>query len=478
MTLSFFIVDDDPDYAELLQYQLRKKGAPDIHVFESGEDAVERLDMEPDLILLDVVMPGQGGLETLRQIKEMNAEIPVVMVSAQSVVSVALDAMKLGAYDYVTKGHDDSVKLDSIVDHIAERSRLSREIATLREQLPAAKGLRGIIGESGSMADVFRIIKKTLRGNLTVAIMGESGTGKELVAQAIHYNSDRRREPFVLVNCAAIPHELMESEFFGHEKGSFTGAHARKIGKFEQASGGTIFLDEIGELDLSLQAKLLRVLQSQDLQRVGGNETIKVNVRVLCATNRDIVAMVHEGTFREDLYYRLFQFPVTLPPLRERDQDVLLLAEYFRSAYLKDHADIEDRPLSAEARRYVLRYSWPGNVRQLKNTIERSLLISDTPEIIPADLMLKDAPVLRMSPSPSGGEKGSTVDLNGDSQPTDYIRQAQTPDEIVPLEDLKHIAVEHAYKICDGNINKTASKLGITRSTVYRLMKKFGIEEA
>lgn len=482
MRLRIHIVDDDPAYATIMRYQLRRNNDPEIKVFHTGEDALLHMDEEPDLILLDVVMPGQGGLETLRQMKARKPDIPVVMVSAQSVVSVALEALKLGAYDYITKGHDDTVKLQALVRHISERVALAQEVSSLRAQLPDPKGLRGIVGESAPMARIFKIVQKTLRGNLTVAILGESGTGKELIAQAIHHNSNRRRNPFVVVNCAAIPHELMESEFFGHEKGSFTGAHARKIGKFEQAHQGTIFLDEIGELELSLQAKLLRVLQNQEVQRVGGSETIKVDVRVICATNKDIVKMTRDNEFREDLYYRLFQFPVHLPPLRERDQDVLLLGEHFRKTFLEKHKDLESRGFSAATRRVMLQYTWPGNVRELKNAVERALLISDTPEIMPDDLMLNDAlhavpvtPVLL--PEPQEPIRSEATNPGTSHLPTTRILEAETVEDILPLEEVKKIAVEHAYKLCKGNIERTAVKLGVTRSTIYRLLKKYDIPQ-
>lgn len=466
MALRIFVVDDDPDYIQLIRYQLEKLDNVNVDSFNSGEDALDSMDLDPDLVLLDVVMPGRGGLETLRSIKENRPSTTVVMVSAQSAVSVALDAMRLGATDYITKGQDDTVKLKAIVEQTLQRVLLSREIEELRSLLPARTGVHGLVGESEAMANVFRTIKKTLRGDLTVAIVGESGTGKELVAQAIHYNSPRRREPFVLVNCAAIPRDLMESEFFGHEKGSFTGAHARKIGKFEQAHGGTIFLDEIGELDLSLQAKLLRVLQSQELQRVGGQETIRVNVRILSATNRDIRQMIEAGEFREDLYYRLFQFPIQIPPLRSRGQDVLMLAEHFRSEFLKSHPDVDDRSFSSETRRVMMRYRWPGNVRELKSAVERALLISDTADIIPADLMLDKLPISAAAEVDAESIPGSNASAG----------TAQSPDDIIPLEEVKLNAVVQAYEICEGNINQTANRLGVTRSTIYRLLKKAGIE--
>lgn len=467
MALRLFIVDDDPDYAALLRIQL-KKLEPLVETFETGEAALVALDPAPDLIFLDLVMPGQGGLETLRQIHASHPQVPVVVVSSQTSVQVALEAIRLGAYDYVTKGVDDTIKIASIARQIAERTALTAEVESLRALLPTPHGIPGLIGESAAMAQVLRTLRKTLKGNLTVAISGESGTGKELAAQAIHFNSPRRREPFVIVNCAAIPNELMESEFFGHEKGSFTGAYMRKVGKFEQANRGTLFLDEIGELNLSLQAKLLRVLQNQEVQRVGGNETIRVDVRIICATNRDILAMTREGTFREDLYYRLFQFPVHLPPLRERDQDALLLAEHFRQGFITAHRDVESRVFSAATRRLILGYPWPGNVRQLKNAVERALLITDTPAIEPADLMLDRVPTARPESKPQAATPQA---LPG--SPADRIGGAASPEAIIPLEDLKRIAIEHAYRLCKGNIDQTSIRLGVTRSTIYRLMEKY-----
>ncbi|MEM6646479.1 MAG: sigma-54 dependent transcriptional regulator [Bacteroidota bacterium] len=476
MALRVFLVDDDPDYLALLRYQFARRTQADVHLFHSGEAALKQVDnLSPDLVLLDVVMPGIGGLETLRRLRASHPDVPVVMVSAQSVVSVALEALELGAYDYVTKGHDDTAKLQTLIGQIAERMALAEEVASLREKLPGAQGLNNLVGESKAMRQVFTTVRKTLRGDLTVAILGESGTGKELIAEAIHYNSKRRHQPFVIVNCAAIPSELMESEFFGHEKGSFTGAYSRKLGKFEQAHHGTIFLDEIGELSLSLQAKLLRVLQNQQLQRVGGSDTITVNVRVLCATNRDIMAMVREGTFREDLYYRLFQFPVQLPPLRERDQDPLLLADYFRKLFLERHPDVEARPFATITRRALLKYRWPGNVRELKNAVERALLIADGDEIMPADLMLGNpfsAPLEAMPTTPA-----ATAEPAGPARPDRVITRAQTPDDVLPMEEVKRIALEHAYALCKGNIEQTSQRLGITRSTVYRLLKRHHIRD-
>ncbi len=473
--LRVFLVEDDPDYASVLRFQIRRLGNVEVHHYTSGEEMLAHLRQAPDLILLDIVMPGQGGLETLRKVKAQRTETPVVMVSGQTNVGIALEAINMGAYDYVTKGHDDTVKVRAIIQHVAERAMMTREIAQLRDQLPARQGLETIIGESPAMARVFRLIKKVLRGDLTVAIQGESGTGKELVAQAIHHNSDRHRGPFVVVNCAAIPHELMESEFFGHEKGSFTGAYARKIGKFEQADGGTIFLDEVGELNLDLQAKLLRALQNREITRIGGNALIQFDARILCATNRDILEMVRNGSFREDLYYRLFQFPIMLPALRERDQDVLLLAESFRKDYLKEHAELEDRSFATSTRRLMVSYEWPGNVRELKSAIERALLVSETPQIMPDDLMLDVVrPGIFGGPASEPERPDANVDIDAalPATPLAQIQQVTRPEDLIPLEEIKQLAVMHAYEVCGGNIEKTASHLDVARSTIYRVLRR------
>lgn len=477
MSFRIFIVDDDPEYGELIKFQLRKLDHTTISLFTTGEAAIEALDQEPHLVLLDLVMPGQGGLETLRKLKQIHPKLVVVVVSSQTVVSVALEALKLGAHDYITKGHDDTLKILRLAQQTAERFKLTEEVSLLREKLRVPHGIPGMIGESASMGKVLRLINKTLVGDLSVAILGESGTGKELVAHTIHFNSARQRESFVVVNCAAIPRELMESEFFGHEKGSFTGAHNRKIGKFEQANRGTIFLDEIGELNLDLQAKLLRVLQNQEVQRVGSNETLRLDVRVICATNQDIGGMIQEGKFREDLYYRLFQFPIQLPPLRERDQDALLLATHFRTSFLKRHKDIKPRAFSSMTRRKIMEYDWPGNVRQLKNAIERALLISDSDEIIPEDLMLETMTLntRHQKKGPASQAQVSSTPAS-ENAPQTAIKQSKHPEDILPLEDLKRIAVIHAYELCKGNVDQTSLRLGVTRSTVYRLLEKYKSE--
>ncbi len=496
MTYRLFVVDDDRHYARLLSYRLGKHDDHEVEVFHSGEDALQELGAgvgsaggRPDLVLLDIMMPGIDGVETLKRIRKLYADLPVVMISAQGNVETAVEAMRLGARDYITKGQDDLVKLDKVVEQVKERVALAREVEALRGEVAEKYGLDEIVGSSPAMEGVYRLVQKTLRGDLTVAIQGESGTGKELVARAIHYNSSRKDGPFVVVNCAAIPRELMESEFFGHEKGSFTGAHARHIGKFEQADGGTLFLDEIGELDLDLQAKLLRALQNREVTRVGGDKTIRFDCRVISATNKDVLQMIRDGGFREDLYYRLFQFPITLPPLRERGQDLLVLAHHFVTRYKVDHDGFEEKVLSKDACRAILGHPWPGNVRELKNTVERAILISDEDEIAPDDLMLglgagitpwdergqatpdgEETPAAASQPQHAGDGIGSAP-VSGDVP----VLAFDDADQIVPLEDLKRQAVERAYALCEGNVDRAAVELGIGRATMYRLLKKYEI---
>ena len=548
VTTRIFVVDDDRHYARLLSYRLDKAKDHEVHVYHSGEDAIDGLDaVRPDLVFLDIMMPGIGGMETLRRLQLFEPDLPVVMISAQGTADVAVEAMKGGATDYITKGQDDLVKLDVVVKRLKERVKLAREVEQLRAEVAKKYGMDEIVGDSPAMERVYQLIQKTLRGNLTVAIEGESGTGKELVARAIHFNSapppgQAEVGPFVVVNSAAIPKELMESEFFGHEKGSFTGAHARHIGKFEQADGGTLFLDEVGELNLELQAKLLRALQNREITRVGGSGTIKFSCRVISATNKDVLQMVREGTFREDLYYRLFQFPISLPPLRARGNDVLLLAQGVLEDYLTAHPQFKGKRLTPEAVRALMDYPWPGNVRELKSTVERAVLISDGDEIGEGDLLIggpqairpwaermgeasREEPVapvqaapLPPTPAPiagpdaladaaaSGPPEPPAPSGDGAADPSAFPPLARpsgagahpaarpedaalpqpraagpstaapaADDAIVPLEDLKRRAVEQAFAVCEGNVERAASELGIGRATMYRLLKKYDI---
>ncbi len=481
MSFRIFVVDDDPHYARLIGYRLEKLPGHEVDLFFSGEQALQELDRDPHLVFLDIMMPGIGGIETLRRMRAARPHLTVVMVSAQGAIETAVGAMRLGAYDYIIKGQDDLVKLDVVVRNVREHLEITQELESLRGALAGRPGKDGLVGESAAMETVYALVEKAIRGDLAVAVQGASGTGKELVAQAIHFNSAHRRGPFVIVNCAAIPHDLMESEFFGHEKGAFTGAHARKIGKFEQADGGTIFLDEIGELNLDLQAKLLRALQNYEIQRVGGNDTIKFQARVISATNRNIRESVRMGQFREDLYYRLFQFPIHLPPLKAREQDVLLLADHFLNQFLEAHPEFAGKKLSATTRRTILEYEWPGNVRELKSAVERAVLVSDGPEIHPEDLMLEHHEALYTRTAGTSTAAGSGAPQHpgtnrGIPQATAGVHlPLEEQGSLLSLEEIKRRAIEYAYRRWDGNVDKAAVELEIGRATMYRLLKKYGL---
>jgi len=403
------------------------------------------------------MLPGIGGVETLKRIKSRNPDVPVIMLSAQGKVDVAIETIKLGATDYFSKPVD-FTKLEVGVKNAIQTHDLSREVSRLREAVGKPVHFDSIISDNGAMQEVFKLVQKVKDNDICVLVLGESGTGKELIAQAIHYNGNRKDKPFVVVNCASIPHDLLESELFGHERGSFTGAHQRRIGKFEQAIGGTLFLDEIGELDLSLQSKLLRVIQTKQFERVGGNDTLTTDVRLVSATNRDLVKAVAQKQFREDLYFRLATFPILLPPLRDRRSDILLLAEHF----LKKFSVEVSKPgigFSKKALKLLYEYAWPGNVRELENAIQRAVLMADGPAITEKDLPLAVVTF--------GSREESTV-TSPLSLGVEHIR---------PLEKVKEEIIRLALKSTEGNIVDAARRLKIGRATMYRLMKKYKITE-
>jgi two-component system response regulator AtoC len=296
---------------------------------------LKKLSLKPDLILLDIMLPGMDGIETLKRIKQLDEHLPVIMLSAQGRIDVAVDSIKYGAYDYFSKPIDQQ-KLELSLKNAIKNYDLVKEIQNLKENVKKEYSFDNIISADGKMQDVFKLVSKVLDNDITVLIYGESGTGKELIARSIHYNGQRKDKPFVVVNCASIPRELLESELFGHEKGSFTGAHQRKLGKFELAKDGTIFLDEVGELEMLLQAKLLRVIQQKEFERVGGTELIKTNVRIISATNRELKEAVEQKQFREDLFYRLNSFPISIPPIRQRRADILVLTEFLWMSLTKN----------------------------------------------------------------------------------------------------------------------------------------------
>lgn len=435
----------------MIEINLRKEKIYEITTSTNGEACLKTIrESVPDLVLLDIQMPGIDGIETLKRIKEEEPLVPVVMMSAHGTIEKAVQSMKLGAYDFITKPFA-SDRLLITVSNALINSSLKKEVDELKRELKDKYQFQNIIGQSGVMQEVFRAIEKVVDSNVTVVIQGESGTGKELIARAIHYHSKTRSaNAFVAVNCSALPESLLESELFGHEKGSFTGAAGRRIGKFEQADGGTVFLDEIALMTPATQAKVLRVLQEKEFERVGGNELVKVDTRVVSATNRDLEEAVKKEEFREDLFYRISVFPIKLPALRERKEDIPLLAAHFLTKYAtQEGKEIED--ISPDALELLMAYHWPGNVRELENAIERAIVLANPPEIATKDLP---------NSVRSLGEKKI---YESDSKLSTWI------------EKLEEEALRQALLECEGNISQTAKKLGIGRATIYRKAKKYGL---
>jgi len=450
-----FIVDDEPAIAKLLTYWVKDKWNYDVRVFSNAEDALRNLSCKPDVVLLDIMLPGLDGMETLKRLKQYDENLPVIILSAQGSIEVAVESLRFGAFDYFPKPIEQQ-RLEPAIKNAIKSYDLTREIQNLRENVKREYSFDNIISADGKMQDVFRLVTKVLNNDITVLIYGESGTGKELIARAIHYNGKRKDKPFVVVNCASIPRELLESELFGHEKGSFTGAHQRKLGKFELANEGTIFLDEVGELEMLLQAKLLRVIQQREFERVGGTELIKSDVRIISATNRDLKQAVETREFREDLYYRLNSFPISIPPLRYRKGDILIIAEHFlKTLNLKLGKNVKG--FSKRALKLIFDYNWPGNVREMENTIERCMIISENNFIDVEDLPTHI----------KASENNNHVELNG---------ALFSEDLIVPFERIKEESIRHALKVTKGNIVEAAKKLQLGRATIYRLMEKYNIE--
>ncbi|HJZ88188.1 MAG TPA: sigma-54 dependent transcriptional regulator [Polyangia bacterium] len=380
------VVDDEPNMCRSLAILLREEGRYQVDTAGTGAEALAKLE-RTDLVLADLSMPGMDGLELLRRIREQSADIQVILMTAYSTVQSAVEAMKSGAFEYLLKPFANE-ELLAVVESALRLRRLTRENRRLRQQLDEGARFGELLGRSEPMKRLFHVIERAAETDATVLVRGESGTGKELVARAIHFQGHRSDGPFVALNCAALTPTLLESELFGHEKGAFTGAIRTKIGKLEQASSGTLFLDEIGEMPQLLQTKLLRALQERSFERVGGNETVRVDIRVIAATNRDLEKAVSEGAFREDLYYRLNVVAIDVPPLRERLEDVPLLAEYFLVSKAEEMS-ARRKSLSEPARQALSEYDYPGNVRELENIIERAIVLADDDVIHPQDLPIR-----------------------------------------------------------------------------------------
>ena len=455
-----YIVDDEPAVAQVVSHWVTNRWGYTGKVFTTGKQALDEMGELPDLVLLDIMLPEIDGIEVLKQIKAQYPEMPVIMLSAQAQVDTAVETLRIGASDYFSKPID-FPKLGTSIKHALEMSELTREVKRLREVVESEVQFENILSNDGLMQEVFKLVNKVKDSDITVLIQGESGTGKELIARAVHFNSKRKAKPFVVLNCAAIPRELLESELFGHERGSFTGAVQRRIGKFEQADGGTLFLDEIGEMDPALQAKLLRVIQTGEFERVGGNESLRSNVRILAATNRDLKKAVQAKEFREDLYFRLSSFPIVLPPLRQRRSDVLLLAEHFLKRFAEKEAKGK-MTFSRHALNRIYQYPWPGNVRELENAIERAVVVAEGKTVTENDLPI----AVKAFSTPEPGDAASPSLAFDDTQP------------IMPFERLKEAAIRHALKLTEGNIVEAAKRLGIGRATLYRMMKRYRIEGA
>jgi DNA-binding NtrC family response regulator len=438
-----FIVEDDPWYGEILEYHLSLNPDYSITRFTNGKDCLANLHKKPDLITIDFSLPDYTGDKLYQKIKETDDSVPVIVISGQDEIAVAVNLLKMGVADYLIK--DDNTKdiLWNAITKIKETGKLKKEVAYLKEELGQKFAFdKSIKGQSPALKKIFELMDKATKTNINVSITGETGTGKEVVAKAIHYNSDRKKKNFVAVNMAAIPKELIESELFGHEKGAFTGALARKAGKFEEANGGTIFLDEIAELDLSLQSKLLRVLQEREVIRVGGNENVKLDVRLLIATHKDLAEEVKKGNFREDLYYRIIGLPIELPPLRERGNDVLILAKYFADEFAKENK-MGNISLSQDAKDKLLRYNYPGNVRELKAMIDLSAVMSNGQEIKAADI--------------------SYTTAKGDQT---FMAEEKT------LRDYTCDIIKYFLKKYDNDVIATAEKLDIGKSTIYKMIQQ------
>lgn len=450
-----FIIDDEESILKMLTHWCKSQWDYNVRTFTNGNDSLAALQENPDLVLLDIMLPDINGNDILRTIKSKNPRLPVIMLSAQGSVEVALESIRLGAFDYFPKPIDKN-RLEPAIRNALKNYDLERELERLKEKIGKEYSFDNIISADDNMQEAFRMVSKVLDNDITVLITGESGTGKELIARAIHYNGNRKNAPFVVVNCASIPRELLESELFGHEKGSFTGAHQRKIGKFELARGGTIFLDEIGEMEMSLQAKILRVIQQKEFERIGGNEIIKSDVRIISATNRDLKHMVESKLFREDLYYRLSSFPIHIPPLRERRRDIVVLIDHFLK-HFNQKLGKDIKGISKPVLKILYDYEWPGNVRELENTLERCVILSDG-ETVDADVLPAN-----ITSQFKTGYVGTTGNIFDDNSP------------VIPFEKLKEEAIKHALKITDNNIVEAARKLKIGRATLYRLMDKYKI---
>ena len=459
MSHRVLLVDDDPAIRELLREFLSEADLEIVEAETLAEVMVSFVERPPDLVLLDMWLPDGDGLDALAAMRTQ-AELPVLVITADSSSSRTIRAMQAGAYDYLIKPLEPEMVLHT-VRRALEHRRLSTEVRDLQAQLQSADGRERIVGGSPAMQQVYKLIGRVAASEAAILITGETGTGKELVADTLHQNSPRRTGPLVRVNCAALPEALLESELFGHEKGAFTGAVALRKGRFELADGGTIFLDEVGELSPGTQKKLLRVLQFGEFERVGGQATVSSDVRLLAATNRDLEADVKAGTFREDLYYRLNVIRIELPPLRERREDIPALVAHFLDKH-RSALDAAPTRISEAAMQAVLAESWPGNVRQLENTIQRAVVLSGGRVIMPEHLDLAHAAPQAASAGPLGLDVAALV------------REAVPLKQV--LADVERALIVEALRQAEGNRSEAARSLHVYRRLLYQKMEEYGVE--
>ena len=446
------VVDDQPSNVKALRMRLSAEGHEVLEAF-NGSQALEQVEQEqPDLVLLDVVMPGLDGYEVCRRIKSRQGFIPVILVTARTETESIVKGLDAGADEYVTKPFE-PLELMARVRSMLRIRRMYQENAHLRREIAGTYRFENLIGQSPAMKKVYEMMEKVIDSPITVLLIGETGTGKEAFARAIHYNSPRKDQKFIATNCGALPENLLESELFGHKRGAFTGAAGDRVGLFEAAEGGTVFLDEIGEMSQAMQVRLLRVLQEREVVRVGESEPRKIDIRVIAASNRDLEVEVREGRFREDLYYRLSVFPVRLPPLRERREDIPFLADHF----LQKHRDASKPALPAftpDAIDALTRYDWPGNVRELENEVQRALVLTPDGGVIGLDLL---------------SEK-----VRGPRETARSYRREGMLKEAV--EGVEREMIRASFEACGGNKSRMSEQLGVSRWTLLQKMKEYGIE--
>jgi DNA-binding NtrC family response regulator len=441
--IKIFVVEDDPTYTQFLRYVLSLNPDFETEFYASGKDCIDNLYKQPSVITLDYTLPDLPGEKVLKAVREFNPDISVIIISAQDKIGTAVELLKTGAFDYITKDEEAKNRILNSIKNARNKTTLIREIGRLQQEISVKYDFeKSIIGSSTSIQKVFQNIERAVKTLITVSISGETGTGKELVAKAIHFNSKRKNKPFIAVNVAAIPKNLIETELFGHEKGAFTGALQRRIGKFEEAEGGTLFLDEIGEMDISLQAKLLRVLQEKELTRIGSNQVQKLDVRIVVATHRNLVDDVRSKSFREDLYYRLLGLPIHLPPLRERGQDIILIGKHFLDQFTREN-QMPKMKIGDDARKKLLGYSFPGNVRELKAIIELAAVLSDGQEL-----------------------KAEDISFNSQIHTDNFMQKEMT------LQAYTYHIIRSFLKKYDDNVLEVASRLDIGKSSIYRYLKE------